>query len=232
MTTQVPNLIENVICLANSRKHAGRCIAGKRVSDGSWIRPIGPGQGHEITELDRRYQNGESAQVFDVISIPCVESCPMGFQTENVLIDAGFYWKSTKRATWDEVAELATDTDIWVNGFSAYNCQNNRIPEAQIDQAQGSLRLIRVPRVTLKGGPKAPEFNNNKYIVRASFYFQSIFYTMDVTDPVLERACMRQGPGEYQLGASVICVSLSELHQGYTYKLVASIMTKEGGINE
>ena len=52
MTTQKPNLMEDVICLANSRKHSGRCIAGKRVSDGSWIRPIGAGPGHEITELD------------------------------------------------------------------------------------------------------------------------------------------------------------------------------------
>ena len=231
MTTQGPNSIEDVICLANSRKHAGRCIAGKRVSNGSWIRPIGSGQGHEITEVDRRYQNGESAQVFDVIAIPCVEPRPMGFQTENVLIDTNFYWDLTRRATWDEVSKLATDTDLWVNGDGAYNCQNNRIPEAKIDKNQGSLRLIRAARVTLKGGPKAPEFNNNKYIVRASFQFQSAIYTMDVTDPALERACMQRGPGEYQLGPSVICVSLSELHQGYTYKLVASILTKEGGIN-
>lgn len=226
MTTQKPNLMEDVICLANSRKHSGRCIAGKRVSDGSWIRPIGAGPGHEITELDRRYQNGETAQVFDVIAIPCVERRPLGFQTENVLIDTGFYWQSVRKASWAEASTLATDTDLWTNGYSAYHCHNNRIPETQLDAKQGSLRLIRVESVALTGGPKAPEFNNNKYVVRASFSFRSFTYTMDVTDPVLERACMQQGPGEYELGTSLICVSLSELHQGYTYKLVASILAK------
>jgi hypothetical protein len=31
-----------IICLANSRKHSGRCVAGLRTDGQGWIRPVGP----------------------------------------------------------------------------------------------------------------------------------------------------------------------------------------------
>ena len=163
-----PSFIEHFICLANSRKHSGRCIAGKRVSDGSWVRVIGAGQGHEITEDDRRFQNGASAQVLDVLAVPCHQAVSNGFQSENVLIDPRFYWGSTGRASWQDVVALATDQDLWIDGDGAYNCMNNRISEHLINQVTSSLRLIYLDKVTLQAGPKAPEFNNHKFIVRAS----------------------------------------------------------------
>jgi len=227
-----PRFIEEIICLANSRKHSGRCIAGKRVSNGTWIRPIGTGLGHEITEDDRRYQNGASAQIFDVIKIPCDALHPVNFQPENVVIDNRFYWESIRRASWQEIlAQVDQGADLWVNGYSAYNNRNNRIPEDSIDPNAGSLRLIFVEEAILHAGPKAPEFNNMKFIVRASFSYMGQPYKMDVTDPILERLCMQRGTNEYHVGPAVICISLSELHNGYAYKLVASILTENGGID-
>ncbi len=235
MNNQVatPNFIEHFICLANSRKHSGRCIAGKRMSDGSWVRVIGTGQGHEITEEDRRFQNGASAQVLDALTVPCHQAVPNGFQSENILINPRFYWGSTGRASWQEVVALATDQDLWIDGDSAYNCKNNRISEHQISQVTTSLRLIYLDSVTLQAGPKAPEFNNHKFTVRASFVFNGHHYKLDVTDPIYEGQCMQQGPGEYSGGPAVLCVSLSEMHRAnetqpaYAYKLVASILMED-----
>jgi len=234
MTNQVenPNFIERFICLANSRKHSGRCIAGKRVSDDTWVRVIGTGQGHEITEEDRRFKNGASAQVLDVLSVPCHQVVPSGFQSENVLIDPHFYWSSTGRASWQDVVALAVDQDLWIDGDGAYNCQNNRISEHMINQVTTSLRLIYLENVTLQAGLKAPEFNNHKFIVRAGFVFNGQHYKLDVTDPFYERKCMQQGPGNYPIGPAVLCISLSEMHKAndqqpaYAYKLVASILTE------
>lgn len=31
----------DIICLANSRKHGGRCVAGLRTDGGGWLRPVG-----------------------------------------------------------------------------------------------------------------------------------------------------------------------------------------------
>ena len=93
MSSDAPNSIETIVCLANSRKISGRCVAGKRTGDNSWFRPISDRIGHEISELDRRYSDGKTAQLLDVIEIPCIEERPHGHQSENVLIDDRFYWE-------------------------------------------------------------------------------------------------------------------------------------------
>ncbi len=64
--------IKRILCLANSRKTSGRCIAGREITEtgaGAWIRPVsGRGSG-EISEEDRRYADGRTAQVLDLISL-------------------------------------------------------------------------------------------------------------------------------------------------------------------
>lgn len=59
MTKIHPNLIESIVCLANSRKPLGRGIAGKRIDSnsrvGTWILPISSQQSHAISEDGRRY---------------------------------------------------------------------------------------------------------------------------------------------------------------------------------
>lgn len=227
MINDGPNLVERIVCLANSRKIAGRCVAGKRVSNQSWIRPVSDRPGHEISELDRRYSDGKTAQLLDVIDIPCIEARPNRHQGENVLIDDRFYWEKKGRASWQDILALVDqDADLWANGSSAYYNRNNRVPEALIDEDVGSLRLIELDEIVLHAGPKAPDFGNMKPIVRASFKYGGHEYKLDVTDPEYERACLEKGTGEYHLNSVIACVSLAELHtDGYAYKLVASIIT-------
>jgi hypothetical protein len=89
------NYTKTIICLANSRKITGRCVAGK-VTDGEtigeWIRPVSARQTGELSEEDRRFQNGTDPGLFDIVRIPMIEPRPNGFQTENHLIDDGYYW--------------------------------------------------------------------------------------------------------------------------------------------
>lgn len=113
MSGDAPNFVEQIVCLANSRKISGRCIAGKRTNDQAWIRPISSRPKHEISEYDRRYADGETAQLLDIIEIPCIEKMPTGHQSENVLIDDQFYWEKKGRASWDDVVPLLTTTLIY-----------------------------------------------------------------------------------------------------------------------
>jgi len=233
MSSNAPNSVETIVCLANSRKMTGRCVAGKRTSDNSWCRPISNRAGHEISEFDRRYPDGKTAQLFDIIEIPCIRKCPNSYQSENVLIDDRFYWEKKGRASWADILELIEPTaDLWVDGSSAYYNRNNRISDGLIDEDGGSLRLIGLDEMVLHAGPKAPEFGNMKLIVRASFNYRGQDYKLDVTDPEYERACLEKGVGEYRIPSVVTCISLSEPHTNqngdtFAYKLVASIITEK-----
>jgi hypothetical protein len=233
MSSDTPNIIETIVCLANSRKLSGRCIAGKRTSDNSWIRPISNRETHEINEEECRYSDGSTVKLLDVIEIPCIEKRPHGHQSENVLID-GSVWKKKGRASWNDILALVDhDANLWADDFSSYYNLNNRVPERLIDAKDGSLRLIELDEMVLHVEPKAPNFGNMKLVVRASFNYRAKDYKLDVTDPEYERVYLGLGGARaYRIPSVVACISLSELHtnrngETFAYKLVASIITKE-----
>jgi hypothetical protein len=63
---------QTILCLANSKKTRGTCIAGKEIEGahlGPWIRPVSDRPTHEILEIKRRYSETGLAEVFDVIEI-------------------------------------------------------------------------------------------------------------------------------------------------------------------
>lgn len=62
-----------IICLANSRKISGRCIAGKIISSNKWMRSVSSRENEEISEEERRYENGQMPKLLDIIKIPVKE---------------------------------------------------------------------------------------------------------------------------------------------------------------
>lgn len=56
-----------IICIANSRKLSGRCIAGLRIDGKGWIRPVS--ESPEGTLFQEHYilKDGSEAQVLDVL---------------------------------------------------------------------------------------------------------------------------------------------------------------------
>lgn len=223
-----PASTETIICLANSRKFGGRCIAGKRADDARWLRPVTARPGQEITESIRRYADGSSVQVLDVFDCTGIGQRPSGHQTENFLVHGGYRWKKQGSASWNDVLDLVDPAaDLWVDNYSSYYNCNNRVPARLLDTCEDSLRLIALEEMVLHVGYKAQNFGESKLVVRASFDYRGQHYQLNVTDPVYEHACREKGPGEYVVHAPVVCISLSEPFHAMAYKLVASIITQE-----
>jgi hypothetical protein len=126
----------NTICLANSRKIAGRCVAGKEIAGskfGAWVRPVSGRPAGELSEEERRFQNGQDPRLLDVITIPMIEPRPYGFQTENHLIDDGYYWTKEREASWDDL-QAALDpiaAPLWDNSSSSYNGLHDCVEKPQ-----------------------------------------------------------------------------------------------------
>src|SRR4051794_23996894 len=110
-----------IVCLANSRKHSGRCVAGIELVDGivgDWIRPVSARSGREVSEHERQYEDGSDPDVLDVISVPVLERIPEEFQTENWLLDPKYYWTPVGRAGWEDLLDLESPVGaLWINGY-------------------------------------------------------------------------------------------------------------------
>jgi hypothetical protein len=221
--------VKTVVCLANSRKLTGRCVAGI-VDDGSeeWIRPVSARGNREVSEYERQYPDGSDPCVLDVVSVPLLRPQPIGFQRENWLLDPDSYWEKVGRAGWDKLLTLEQRPEIlWTSGCSTYHGRNDRVPTEQANTLTDSLKLIRVDGVTLKVHVPGAAFGNPKRVVDGRFRYAGLEYILRVTDPEYERAYLAKSNGTYELSEAFLTVSLGEPHSnGYAYKLVAAILER------
>lgn len=221
-----------ILCLANSRKHSGRCIAGKEIlSDGygSWIRPVSARPTGEISEEERSFQDGRDPRVLDIIDVPMLAAAPHLYQTENHIIDPDYYWSKTGQVSWDDLADLVDNpSTLWTNGNSTYYGQNDRVSLSVASQLTDSLALIQPQSLSILVQTEGAEFGNPRRRVRAHFRYNGVQYTLAVTDPIASRAFLAKQDGSYPVENAYLCVSLGEAHtDGNCYKLVATLITKQ-----
>lgn len=220
---------KTIVCFANSRKTSGRCIAGKEWHEGTageWVRPVSTRSTHEISEEERRYEDGRDPQLLDIVFVPCESHQPLPHQRENHVIDSEYYWASQGTLAWNDISGWLDQPDtLWGTGEGSYAGINNRVAIGREDGS--SLYLISVACLRLLVGRKAPEYPDSKRAVMGEFSYQGSMYRMDVTDPIIERKYLGQADGQYDIPKPVLCVSLGDSYQGYFYKLVAGIMHAE-----
>ncbi|GGL57852.1 dual OB domain-containing protein [Planomonospora parontospora] len=219
--------VKTLVCLANSRKNWGRCVAGIVEGGQEWVRPVSDRQHGEVSLEDQRYEDGSDPRVLDIISVPLLQPQPHDYQRENWLLDPGYYWMNVGRVGWDELLTLEQRPEsLWVNGYSTYRGGNDRVPIAQTVTLKDSLKLIRVGRLRLQVHTSGAAPDNTRRAVSARFMYAGSTYILRVTDPEYEREYLAKADGGYELGESFITVSLGEPYKEYAYKLVAAIIER------
>ena len=218
------------ICLANSYKHGGRCIAGIEVvpqSDGSlgivrhddghprWIRPISMSVNGEIPN-----HLAESFKIFSLVKLTDVEPCPEKAHTEDVHCSRMEICPFELSPTKDFLDQL-----IDTRHQAVFYFRGKAIPATIIDRLDYSLMLIHPDSICAYCDE---ERENSKYRMKFSYYGSN--YDFPITDPVfLEQ--FKKNPDCYtDLKNVYLVLSLGIEFEGFHFKLVATVVIPENSL--
>jgi hypothetical protein len=227
---------KRIVCLANSRKLNGRCVAGREIlmhGPGSWIRPVSDREHQEVSEYERQYEDGSDPAVLDVMDVPLLDAKPGTYQQENWRLDPDYYWIRVGRLEWDGLDEFIEPVaPLWANGISTYHGANDTIPVAEADLLKSSLVLIRAAKLKMTVFAPGQAFGNSKRRVQAWFLHADTEYRLWVTDPVYERRYLAHPNGEHHLSECCLTISLGEPFNEQCNKLVAAIIEPPTGAGD
>lgn len=222
---------KRLICLANARKHGGRCVAGRELlADGSvgpWIRLVTNRQSHALWAFEYKYADDCEAAVLDIVDVGMLLPLPTGYQTENWLMDDGFRWVKAGTYPLSDLPKLACRPDsLWILGYQSNDCENDKMWISQMNRqdVSDSLRLVRAENLTLRVLEQQLPSGRSKRRVQARFVHARDSYGLWVTDPKYEKEYKKMDLGEYPLGPCWVTVSLSEPFRRACYKLAAAII--------
>lgn len=219
-----------MVCLANSKKPGGTCVAGK-VSEGKyqgyWIRPVAPRADNAITWQDQVYGNGQAPKLLDLVEINYTGLEGHGFQQENHLIDVSVRWSCLGHFPRQNLSLLEdAPASLWETTHDdSYSGENDRVNQSHLTGHRGTLYLIRPTRVRIRVSAEGSYRGDNRLVLRAFFHYNNIYYGLKVTDTLYVSRFRERGAGTYDVdNIEFFTISLGEIaNDGYAYKLVAAI---------
>ncbi len=221
---------KRIVCLANSRKVGGRCIAGKVVPKlVEWIRPVSARPAEEISLTEMQYANGGLPHLLDILEIDHLQPNPKRFQTENHLIDPGVNWVKIGVFPRKDLNTSCDSPDsLWNAHQNSYWGKNDRIMSGETNDLKQSLFLIRIDTSEIVVRDEDAFFGHSRghKKVRVEFEYNGVDYRLPVTDPDMESKCQANDDGTYPMVTSCYtCISLGLPHtDDFCYLFAAAII--------
>lgn len=223
---------KTIVCLANSRKLTGRCVAGKEWDGcrvGPWCRPVSSRERGELTAERWYARSWRDPRLLDLIELSLVQPRPSGCQTENHLVDTAVKWRFAGRVP---APSLLASLDhpkgpLWVNGESTSGGLNDRMNAAIAQMQPNSLVLVQPDLLVIRINTEVPNTEHARRRVRGLFSLAGCEYSLSITDPEVEEPLLRQPDGfSTELRRPILCISLSEkfVAQNACYKLIAGVI--------
>ena len=227
------------ICLANSRKHGGRCVAGIRTDGGGWIRPVSRGSSGTLSRGHYTLDNRSEAGLLDVIEVEVSAPRAEPHQPENWVLGRehwGFIdwilgtpqWRLIERI---EVAKALPSLEQFTSHGPDLLCgQEGRVSYTDLNNspAPASLALIEPSNVSFI----VAESSKGRIQTRAGFQFGGKHYALPLTDPKWERILSNSTLGIHRPESAGVTpqqrlfftISLGEPFNGECFKLVAAVI--------
>ena len=101
----------DVLCLAFSMKHGGRCIAGVRLDSGAWVRPVSAAEDGTLMPAACALDVGRSVRPLDIVRLPMIEARPAPHQPENWVVAPGPWSLIEERTMQSAAVDLAGIAD-------------------------------------------------------------------------------------------------------------------------
>ena len=162
-----------MLCLANSRKPGGRCVAGLK-KNGSWIRPVTNTKigalAHDTSVLDA----GRPVQPLDVVRLRVERHAPRPHQPENWIV-ADEPWELVREV---QIADVEAFLDGVLTGKpSLFGTTTNKVTWTQIeaDGTDSSLALVKAARPVFGRSLLKPAQR------RATFVYRGFTYDLPIT---------------------------------------------------
>jgi hypothetical protein len=219
---------KRIVCLANSVKIGGRCIAGREIKEngalGPWIRPISVRPSAELTLSECGLQDRSTPKLLDILEVQFLQAAPHFHQSENHYIDADVPWKKVGELPRTQIDLLCEEPEsLWINSDSTTTGTLNCISVDEAHSLTASLTLIKLDKFSIEVGTNAW---SGKRMYRGNFHYKGAFYSFSLTDPVLLSEFGSKKEGEYNLGAVCLCLSLTEPAptDNRCHKLVAGVI--------
>jgi len=222
--------VKRIVCLANSHKTGGLCIAGREITGngfGNWVRPVSKRSTAEVSFSEYRYADNTSPRLLDIIDIPLLSPQPKQHQTENHVVDEMQRWLKVGELQWQQLEQIRDQpSTLWINSDqtkdgSRYNC----ISQTEAATQANSLLLIRPDNFVVKVGSRTWEGRTTR-TYHGGFTYNGIHYILRSTDPAVRNAFAGKGEGDYPMNEVYLCVSLTEPapQDGRCHKLVAAVI--------
>jgi len=210
-----------MVCLANSWRPGGRCVAGIDLETGEWVRPV-PKGGSAIPEGATHFGKHDLAPL-DVVEVELAPpTLTTKYQRENRVITSKT-WTYIETLTPADVMKYCSKGWTMLHGHS--KVVEPPVLEALQPSGWTSLELRRLKSISFSPDGK----KENRW--KADFSIGGLIgtdYSLSLTDPLLTK---RLNDGEEVSGECLITISLTEpiaLPQfglpELCYKLAAAVM--------
>ena len=217
------------ICLANSRKLSGRCVAGLRTDGNGWIRPVSDLEDGRLVEEHYTLDDGCEAQLLDVVRVEVVKPQVLPHQPENWIL-AKKPWKLLRRISpADAMRHLEP---ALIPGPDLLGNRSDRVAVVDLKKRAAASSLALVAPESLEWTVTKSMRGNRQ--IRAVFELRKTSYDLVVTDPRWERRLSSLQLGTHPREAAslernfrvLFTVSLSEPFeaQAHCFKLVAGVL--------
>jgi hypothetical protein len=211
---------KTIICLANSKKYHGKCLAGievkvdldklvlekNKLGQHKWIRPISD---LEFGQLP--LEETQNIRILDVLEIDCRNECPNGAHCENI-----FYTGSVKKV------RTLGNTSKNLNALCdkehdlIFENRGKALTVKDFNSGCYSLMLIK---------PKNPFFHyGDRDELRVEFSYNDNDYDFPITDPIFLDNIEKYGIDKYNNKNYYLSLSLAAEHNNWHTKLVAGVI--------